>query len=253
MKRCKQCKKEQPTSCFYKNKSKKDGLNYNCKLCAREQKKKHYEDNREKILEQQKKHYEDNREKILEQIKKYREDNREKILECKKKYRENNKEKIIEKNKKYREDNREKILEQSKKYYENNKEKVLEQSKKYRENNKEKILEYRKKHYENMPAGIYVIKNTVNDKIYIGCSTMLPRRWKDHKSTLKKGTHDNQYLQKDFEKYGLGAFEFNVIKEYPKDTPFEVLEREETRIILENAKKKTSIYNISIKIRSYIS
>ena len=193
MKRCKQCKKEQPTSCFHKNKSKKDGLNYICKLCAREKNKKYYENNKEKIIEQ------------------------------KKKYRENNKEKIIEQNKKYCEDN------------------------------KEKITERKKKHYENMPAGIYVIKNTVNDKIYIGCSTRLPQRWRDHKRTLKKGTHGNRYLQKDFEKYGLGAFEFNVIKEYPKDTPFEVLEREETRIILENAKKKTSIYNISIKIRSYIS
>ena len=223
MKRCKQCKKEQPTSCFHKNKSKKDGLNYICKLCAREKNKKYYENNKEKYIEQHKK------------------------------YREDNKEKILENNKKYYENNKEKIIEQKKKYRENNKEKIIEQNKKYCEDNKEKITERKKKHYENMPAGIYVIKNTVNDKIYIGCSTRLPQRWRDHKRTLKKGTHGNRYLQKDFEKYGLGAFEFNVIKEYPKDTPFEVLEREETRIILENAKKKTSIYNISIKIRSYIS
>ena len=242
MKRCKQCKKEQPTSCFYKNKSKKDGLNSNCKLCAREQKKKHYEDNREKILEQQKKYYENNKEKYIEYKKKHYENNKEKYIEYKKKYYEDNREKILEQQKKYREDNKEKILEQTKKHYEDNREKILEQQKKRQ-----------KKYYENMPAGIYVIKNTVNDKIYIGCSTRLPKRWRDHKRTLKKGTHNNRYLQKDFEKYGLGAFEFNVIKEYPKDTPFEVLEREETRIILENAKKKTSIYNISIKIRSYIS
>lgn len=47
--------------------------------------------------EYKKKHYQDNKELILEQCKKYRQENKEEIKERKKKYREANKEKIKEK------------------------------------------------------------------------------------------------------------------------------------------------------------
>jgi len=67
---------------------------------------------------------------------------------------------------------------------------------------------------------------------------------------LKRGEHENSFLQRDFEKHGLGVFEFIIIKEHPKDTPLETLEREETKIILENKKKSIPMYNISIKISS---
>ena len=240
MKRCTKCGVEKPFSEFHKDKRTKTGLRSKCNSCRKECSHRYYQNNREKIAE----YYVEYR---------LREGNKEKAIEYKKKYYEDNKEKIIERAKKYRENNKEKVAERERRYYQDNKGLLTEYKSEYFQNNKEKVAERERRYYQNMPAGIYVIKNTVNDKIYIGCSTMLPQRWRDHKRTLKKGTHNNRYLQKDFEKYGLGAFEFNVIKEYPKDTPFEVLEREETRIILENAKKKTSIYNISIKIRSYIS
>jgi len=41
-----------------------------------------------------------------------------------------------------------------------------------------------------------------------------------------------------------------VIKEYPAYTPFEVLEREETKLILEHKTKGIPMYNLSIKISS---
>ena len=41
-----------------------------------------------------------------------------------------------------------------------------------------------------------------------------------------------------------------MIKEYSADTPFKVLEREETKLILEHKIKGIPMYNLSIKINS---
>jgi len=101
-----------------------------------------------------------------------------------------------------------------------------------------------------MPAGLYIIENTMTSKIYVGCSTQLPRRWSQHKRELNKGDHINSYLQRDYEEYGSSAFKFVVLREYPNDTPLALLEREETKMILENKKKKIPMYNVVVKISS---
>ena len=149
--------------------------------------------------------------------------------------------------------------------YEENKEKILERNRQYREKNKEKIAEYdRQRAKENpgrstsnvkrmrdkMSAGVYKMENKKTGVIYIGCSTQLKRRFRDHKNNLKKNKHKNGLLQEAYNQYGLDVFEFEVIKEYPPDTPFEVLEKEETRLILENHTKGIPMYNLSIKINS---
>ncbi len=124
------------------------------------------------------------------------------------------------------------------------------QNSQYRENNKEKELERDHQYRKNLPAGIYKITNKQTGFIYIGCSTQLKRRFRVHKNYLKKNKHENKLLQEAYNQYGLDAFEFEVIKEYPADTPFEVLEKEETRLILENHTKGIPMYNLSIKINS---
>lgn len=60
--------------------------------------------------------------------------------------------------------------------------------------------------------GIYKIENTVNGKVYIGQSVDIKKRWKAHRSELCNNTHDNIYLQADWNEYGEGAFTFEVIK-----------------------------------------
>lgn len=40
--------------------------------------------------------------------------------------------------------------------------------------------------------GIYMIRNKTTNKVYIGQSTDISLRWKDHKSLLNKGTHHNE-------------------------------------------------------------
>lgn len=61
-------------------------------------------------------------------------------------------------------------------------------------------------------SGVYKIVNTVSNKIYVGSACNLYNRYRTHKSTLIKGIHHNDHLQKSFNKHGLSAFEFSVIE-----------------------------------------
>jgi exonuclease VII large subunit len=162
-------------------------------------------------------------------------------------YYQSNKEKIAEYKRQYYENNKEKIAEQNRQYYQNNKEKVAERNRQYYENNKEKVAEQSRRWCENIPAGLYQITNKKTGVVYIGCSTRLKMRWLQHKSKLRLNKHKNGLLQEAYNQCGLEGFKFEVIKEYPADTPFEVLEREETRLILEHKAKGIPIYNLSYK------
>ena len=62
-----------------------------------------------------------------------------------------------------------------------------------------------------MDIGIYEIRNTINDKIYIGSSKSITRRFWSHKRELRNGIHDNIKLQRAWDKYGADSFQFNKI------------------------------------------
>lgn len=68
-----------------------------------------------------------------------------------------------------------------------------------------------------MGCGIYIIKNTVNGKVYIGSSIDIKTRLIRHKSMLRGGYHDNEYLQNSFNKYGESSFTFEVVDECSSD------------------------------------
>ncbi len=55
-------------------------------------------------------------------------------------------------------------------------------------------------------AGVYEIRNTLNNKVYIGSSVSLSRRMSVHRLQLSKGNHPNPHLQFAFNKYGQDAF-----------------------------------------------
>lgn len=63
-----------------------------------------------------------------------------------------------------------------------------------------------------MNSGIYIIKNTLNNKIYVGSSVDLSNREYKHFWMLNKGLHDNQYLQKSYDKYGRESFIFEIVE-----------------------------------------
>lgn len=59
-----------------------------------------------------------------------------------------------------------------------------------------------------MESGIYQIKNSINNNIYIGSSVNIRTRFKTHLNLLKKNKHENLKLQNAVNKYGLENFEF---------------------------------------------
>ena len=60
--------------------------------------------------------------------------------------------------------------------------------------------------------GIYYIKNLTNNKIYIGQSVDILKRFNTHKHGLRNNAHANPHLQSSFNKYGEKNFEFGLIK-----------------------------------------
>ena len=62
-------------------------------------------------------------------------------------------------------------------------------------------------------AGVYVIRNNVSGRIYVGSSIKIKKRWKHHLNGLRKGTNPSPYLQKSWTKHGEEAFSFEVIEE----------------------------------------
>ena len=66
-----------------------------------------------------------------------------------------------------------------------------------------------------MNGNIYVIENLENGKKYVGSTTRLTKRKRNHFNKLKKGTHSNSYLQRSFNKYGREAFSFTVVLSCP--------------------------------------
>ena len=61
-------------------------------------------------------------------------------------------------------------------------------------------------------CGIYVIKNKINGKFYIGSSDDIRHRWYEHSYKLKRNKHNNTHLQNAWNKYGENNFEFLIVE-----------------------------------------
>lgn len=61
-----------------------------------------------------------------------------------------------------------------------------------------------------MKTGIYLIKNLLNGKCYVGQSKDIEKRWIEHKNESKWG---GTYLHEEMRKYGVSNFELNVLEE----------------------------------------
>ncbi len=61
-------------------------------------------------------------------------------------------------------------------------------------------------------SGIYKIICLPTGKIYVGSADNLDVRWKRHRWQLRRGSHENTYLQHAWNKYGADAFSFEVIE-----------------------------------------
>lgn len=62
-------------------------------------------------------------------------------------------------------------------------------------------------------CGIYCIENIINHKKYIGQSKDIYYRWSKHIYELNNNIHDNDYLQKAWNKYKQENFEFYILEQ----------------------------------------
>lgn len=74
-------------------------------------------------------------------------------------------------------------------------------------------------------SGIYILWNTINDKIYVGSAKDFSSRLRRHFSMLRNGNHTNSHLRNASLKYGVDSFIW-LIQEIVED-PEKLLEREE--------------------------
>ena len=69
-----------------------------------------------------------------------------------------------------------------------------------------------------MSSGIYLIKNWKNGKKYYGQSNDVEKRLALHEVSLKGNYHDNDHLQKSFNKYGRYSFTFEKIGDVEEES-----------------------------------
>lgn len=75
----------------------------------------------------------------------------------------------------------------------------------------------------NCKSGIYVIKNLKTGHRYIGQSIDLKRRMRRQHQRLRDNKHENDYIQKHYNKYGDENFLFSIIE----TCPLEMLDEKE--------------------------
>jgi group I intron endonuclease len=93
-----------------------------------------------------------------------------------------------------------------------------------------------------MGCGIYKIENLKNGKIYIGSSIDVKSREYKHFWMLDKSRHDNEYLQKSYNKHGKKCFKFDVIEECLIE---ELISKENYYINLYTSNKQDKGYNLA--------
>ena len=92
-----------------------------------------------------------------------------------------------------------------------------------------------------MKSGIYQIKNIINNKIYIGSSVDIKRRWSEHRSDLKKMKHHSIHLQRAWYHYGEDVFIFTILEDVGE--PDLLIEREQHYLDLYKPYKREIGYN----------
>ncbi len=96
-------------------------------------------------------------------------------------------------------------------------------------------------------AGIYVIGNMKNGKVYVGSARDLNARWRTHSWALRKGVHRNSHLQNAWNTHGSRAFSFFVMQLCHPD---ELQVREQAMMDLSKCTDRMIGYNMAPMARS---
>lgn len=196
IKLCNKCNRELPatTEYFYRNKTKKDGLQSICKECKSKVDRAYNQANQENISKQSRKYYEENKDKISEYHKIYYEENKSEINKQHKEYYQNNRETILENTKEYYENNKEHIKEYKKEYYEMNKKKIKEKSKERYKANRKHVLK-RVNKYRIKNKDIIKEKKRIYNKENPGNSKIRAQRYRTKKRSLPATLTEQQWEQ----------------------------------------------------------
>ena len=92
-----------------------------------------------------------------------------------------------------------------------------------------------------MNGFIYIIRNTVNSKVYVGQTrTSLDQRWKEH---IRHAQYGDQVINRAMKKYGVNNFYIEVLE----NCDVENLDQRETYYIeMFNSTNKSNGYNVSV-------
>ena len=98
---------------------------------------------------------------------------------------------------------------------------------------------------KNIKCGIYQIRNCITNKIYVGSTNNVRKRWNEHELLLGKNVHANRHLQSAYNKYCSENFIFEILEEV-KDKN-RLLEVEQWWITNTNCCNKNIGYNLCEK------
>ena len=59
---------------------------------------------------------------------------------------------------------------------------------------------------------VYEITNVIDDRVYIGSTINLDKRWCEHKRDLMNNSHQNIHLQRFVNKYSIDSISFHIIE-----------------------------------------
>lgn len=93
---------------------------------------------------------------------------------------------------------------------------------------------------KNKNAGVYMLYNITQRKIYVGCTSNFNRRATQHRKDLRAERHSNKKMQEDYNK---GCeFAFAILEEYEKFDKDFLREREKLNI-LAFRDRRIEVYN----------
>lgn len=93
-------------------------------------------------------------------------------------------------------------------------------------------------------VGVYCIKNLLNNKLYIGSSIHIKKRFRQHLKALNNGVHHSYHLQRSWNVYGKDNFKFEILETF---SDYDILTQRELDLILKYKTNERDFgYNISL-------
>jgi hypothetical protein len=112
---------------------------------------------------------------------------------------------------------------------------------------KERIREYKE---TRLPAGVYVVRNTLTGKSLVGSSPNLPGMLNRQRFQLDMGGHPDKELQADWKESGPGSFEFEVLDQLETPEGTVSAQAEDLRALLAMWLEKLSESGVELYGRS---